>query len=179
MSHLSERKKPITFRPALRYYMLTIIIGSAYAACVYLLVSYDMIQIILERFFSREEFGMFNDIPTLEISTYINYFFIAIILVPIVRIIHSIWDAKFTITANELVIRRNILTKSVNITNWESIDGFRVHQSLAGRIFNYGIIEFIYESAQAIHEMNLLYGVIDPDKFKDEFVEHLNEVKYL
>lgn len=179
MSKLSSRQTPITFRPALRYYMLTWIVGSVYAAFVYLTVSYDMIQILLERALLNTDLYLIKDIPLTTLSEYINNTFIALIFVPIFRIIYNVWDASFQITANEIVIRRNIITKSINITNWEAIDGIRVHQSVAGRIFNYGIIEFIYESAQSIHEMNLLYGVIAPNKLKNELIEHLNEVKYL
>jgi len=179
MSKLSSRKNPISFRPAFRYYMLTWIVGSVYAAFVYLTISYDMIPILIERMIDRSGLPLIKDIPLPDLSYYINTTLIALIFVPIMRIIYNVWDASFTITANELIIRRNILTKSINITNWEAIDGFRVHQTIAGRIFNYGIIEFIYESAQAIHEMNLLYGVIDPHSLKNELLEHLNEVKYL
>ena len=84
---------------------------------------------------------------------------------------------NFYITEDKLVHCKGILTVDEEIYDISSIKSVKSHQSLIGRIFNYGNVIVEVSASGGYHKDILLRGIVNPKKYERILNEYLEKHK--
>ena len=84
---------------------------------------------------------------------------------------------NFYITEDKIVHCKGILTIDEEIYNTSSIRTVKSHQSLLGRIFNYGNVVVEVSASGGYHKDILLGGIVNPKKYERILNEYLEKKK--
>ena len=82
---------------------------------------------------------------------------------------------NFYITEDKIVHCKGILTIDEEIYNTSSIRTVKSHQSLLGRIFNYGNVVVEVSASGGYHKDILLGGIVNPKKYERILNEYLEK----
>ena len=84
---------------------------------------------------------------------------------------------NFYITEDKIVHCKGILTIDEEIYDISSIRTVKSHQSLVGRIFNYGDVIVEVSASGGYHKDILLRGIVNPKKYERILNEYLEKKK--
>jgi len=84
---------------------------------------------------------------------------------------------NYYITEDKIVHCRGILNIDEDIYNISSIRTVKSHQSLVGRIFNYGNVVVEVSASGGYHKEILLNGIVSPKKYERILNEYLERRK--
>jgi len=84
---------------------------------------------------------------------------------------------NFYITEDKLVHCRGILTVDEEIYDISGIKSVKSHQSLVGRVFNYGNVVVEVSASGGYHKEILLRGIVNPKKYERILNEYLEKHK--
>ena len=95
----------------------------------------------------------------------------------VVYVVLSWVKNNFYITEDKLVHCKGILTVDEEIYDISSIRSVKSHQSLVGRIFNYGNVVVEVSASGGFHKDILLRGIVNPKKYERILNEYLEKKK--
>lgn len=95
----------------------------------------------------------------------------------VVHIVLSWVKNNFYITEDKLVHCKGILTIDEEIYDTSSIRSVKSHQSLVGRMFNYGNVTVEVSASGGYHKEILLRGIVSPKKYERILNEYLEKHK--
>lgn len=84
---------------------------------------------------------------------------------------------NFYVTEDKLVHCKGILTIDEDIYDISGIKSVKSHQSLVGRIFNYGNVVVEVSASGGYHKDILLRGIVNPKKYERILNEYLEKKK--
>lgn len=82
---------------------------------------------------------------------------------------------NYYITENKIVHIKGILNTNEEIYNISSIRSVKLHQSIVGRIFNYGDVIVEVSASGGFHKNISLIGIVNPKKYERILNEYLEK----
>lgn len=147
------------------------------ARVVFAFLAVELLYYVLIYFLFFTEIGLSIQYQRSYIILFSSLFKFIIQIYYVVYVVLSWVKNNFYITEDKIVHCKGILTIDEEIYDISSIKTVKSHQSLAGRIFNYGNVIVEVSASGGYHKNILLRGIVNPKKYERILNEYLEKKK--